>query len=111
MLKIFIENLKINAIIGILPQERIQPQNILIDFEGSYIYKDNEFVDYSLIRELIITNILTNKYFLLEDAIQDLSQKIKNSYPLLSNIKFKIKKIEIFNDCTVGIEATFTPNI
>ena len=111
MLKIFIENLKVDAIIGILPNERVNPQKIEISFEAFYIYKDKNFIDYSLIREVIIENLLSKKYFLLEDAIEDLTQKIENKYPLLSNIKFKIKKLEIFNDCIVGVENCFNANI
>ena len=107
MLKIFINDLQINAIIGILDFERITPQKITVDFEAEYQYNKKDFVDYAQIRELIITNISNNSYFLIEEALSDLKENIKKSFPLLSNIKLKITKIEIFDDCSVGLESTF----
>ncbi|MDD5548667.1 MAG: dihydroneopterin aldolase, partial [Sulfurovaceae bacterium] len=44
---IHIENLSIQAIIGILDFEREKTQNIIIDLEIGYEYNKNVFLDYA----------------------------------------------------------------
>jgi len=45
-------------------------------------------------------------YFLLEDALIDLSQKLKVLYPQMSKIKLKIFKPTILPNAMVGVSYT-----
>ena len=49
---LLIQNLSLQAIIGILPQEREKKQNIIIDGEFSYEYK-GEYLNYVEIVEFL----------------------------------------------------------
>ncbi|MDQ1339018.1 MAG: 7,8-dihydroneopterin aldolase/epimerase/oxygenase [Campylobacterota bacterium] len=102
-MKIFINKLQFNAIMGILEFERDYEQKIQVDCELDY---DGEFIDYSLIRELIKKNIIEKKFRLIEDALVFLAEEIKKSFSSAKKIKLAIYKPDIFNDCVVGAEIT-----
>lgn len=102
-MKIFINKLEFNAIMGILDFERDYEQKIQVDCEVEYI---GDFVDYSTIRELIKKNIIERKFRLIEDALEFLTKEIKESFSSVKNIKLSIYKPDIFNDCIVGAQIT-----
>ena len=45
-------------------------------------------------------------YFLLEDALEDLSQKLKVSYPQIHKMKLKIFKPDILPNAMVGVSRS-----
>ena len=103
---IIIENLSFEAIIGILPFERENPQKILID--GVFGYQSETFLDYVELRDTIIKLFQTQKYFLLEDAIKHISSTLQSQYPSLTSIELSIKKPDILKDCVVGLKTKIT---
>ena len=100
--EIVIESLEIKCIIGILNSERATPQNILVDISLKYRYK-KEFINYINIKEIILENLRKKKYGILEDALEDISEKLKSKYKNICRIKMAIKKLEICEDCRIGV--------
>ncbi|RDU71391.1 dihydroneopterin aldolase [Helicobacter brantae] len=102
---LLLQNLSLKAIIGILPQEREIPQEIIIDGEFSYEYK-GEYLNYVEIVEFLKSEIEGNSYGLLEEALEDLREKIQAQFPSLTHFTLSIKKPEILSDCIVGAKIS-----
>lgn len=101
-MKIKIKNLTFKCIIGILDFERKKKQKVNINVSFNYIYKENKFIDYSLIVNLIEKSMKKSKYLLIEDAILDLNQKLKNEYTF-KKLKISIEKPDILDNCVVSV--------
>ena len=104
MMKILIENLEFYAIIGILPKERVNPQKIVMDFEIFYEYKKDSFIDYSLVVKTAKNFIIKSKFEIIEDALVNLSEILKDNFPQIKKIKILLKKPQILPECSVGVE-------
>jgi len=105
MLKININNLEVECIIGILEEERKTPQKVIVDATLTYFYekKEKRYIDYVKVVELI-TNILKEKEFeLLEDAILYIRKAIKSNFHV-KNLNLKITKPQALKNCYVSIE-------
>ena len=100
-----IENLRIQAIIGILEQERHAPQPIEINAEITYAYT-NTFLDYVGICNLITTSLHDNAYGLLEVALLDMAKILKTQYSNIQKLSLCIKKPTILESCVVGASIT-----
>jgi len=100
---IHIKALEIDAIIGLLDFERSTPQKVIIDLEASYTYTEGVFINYADLALLIETQIIQEKYELLEDALLNLKQTITQTYPTIQNLKLKIVKSDILDNCEVGL--------
>ena len=75
-MKIEIEDLKFQCIIGILDFEREAPQDVIINISLSYDYND-DFLNYAEIVELVKTTMVNEKFLLIEDALHSLTKKLK----------------------------------
>ena len=100
-MKIFINSLKTKAVIGILKKERKKKQKIIIDCEIKYDFHSN-FIDYAIVAKIIKKMIKKNRYGLLEDALLEISKKLKAKFNQIKIIKLKISKPDILHNCTVG---------
>ncbi len=103
-MRVFIENLKFQAIIGILESERETPQDVIINLMFDYNYKDGKFIDYVDIRDLIKRTVINMKFKLLEDALLHLSDLILQEYDI-EYFKLKITKPSILPDAEVSVEV------
>jgi len=103
-MKVVIKNLTFSTIIGILPHERIQAQQVIVDCSFQYNYANGNFVDYSKIAEHIKLLMQEKKFELLEDAVLYIKNYLKQSYKI-KKIKLKIAKPTILEDCVVSVEA------
>lgn len=101
---ILIENLEVKAIIGILEEERINAQNIIINSKITYL-KKNGFLDYAKVCKIIEDLLVEKRFFLLEDAIEEIIKEIKNYYPNILSIYLQIKKPQILKNALVGVEV------
>ena len=106
-MKIHIEDLKFQCIIGILEHERIQEQDVIINFECEYEFK-NEYINYAQIVDLIKKKMIFSKFKLIEDAILSLKSEISKEFPLINSYTLKISKPSILADCTVSVSDTFS---
>ena len=100
---ILIENLEVKAIIGILEEERVDPQRIIINLKITYLKKDS-FLDYAKVCKIIEDLLIKRKFFLLEDAIEEIIKELKNYYPNILSIHLQIKKPQILKNALVGVE-------
>ena len=106
-MKIFIENLKFQCIIGILDFERTTEQDVIIKLIIEYSYED-EFINYADVAQHVKTAMKNKKYLLIEDALSDLSQTLKEKFSKINTLNLKITKPSILPDCTVSVENFYT---
>lgn len=103
-MKIIIDNLEIEAIIGILKEERVTPQIIIIDIEATYdFYKTAKFIDYAQITQIVTNDIKDTKYELIEEALIGLKEILISEFPSILSLYIKLVKPNILPNCTVGI--------
>jgi len=90
--------------VGILEKERITPQQVIADIEIEYIKIDETFINYAEVANLIESTMIDKKYHLLEEALEDISGKIKLHFPSILTIRLKLLKPNILDNCEVGVE-------
>ncbi|MGN8449345.1 FolB domain-containing protein [Helicobacter pylori] len=100
---VHIHNLVFETILGILEFERLKPQKISVDLDLFYTELPNKaYLDYMEIQEIIQNTMREKQYFLIEDALKDLSQILKTRYKEISELFLKISKLEISPNSQVG---------
>ncbi|MDR1912079.1 MAG: dihydroneopterin aldolase [Helicobacteraceae bacterium] len=93
---ILIENLTIDAVIGILPNEREKPQRLIASAAIDYDYKNSaEFVDYALVADLIALKLVSGRFGLLEEAIEAIATEILRLNPSIQKLRLCIEKPDI----------------
>lgn len=103
-MKILIEDLEFEAILGILESERITPQKVSIRCTIEYAYSEKEFINYAEVAGLIEKSMTTEKFFLIEEALDFVTKALKKSFPLIRELTLTIRKPNILSNCTVGVE-------
>lgn len=106
---IHIEDLKFQCIIGILDFERVTPQDIIINLTIDYDYKE-AFINYADIVEIVKSDLIMNKYQLIEDALDELSAKLKEKFFRINTLDLKITKPSILEGCTVSVSNRYSFN-
>lgn len=101
-MKIHIEELRFNCIIGLLETERHTPQELIINLELDYDYKD-VFINYAEICADVQSNLQEKKYELIETALDALFALIYARYPLTKRLYIKITKPDILENCRVSV--------
>ena len=104
---IHIENLRFQCILGILDFERTTPQDVIINLELSYTYK-NEFINYAELSDTIKHEMKKNEFLLIEDALSYLIEKLKKKFSLIEYLNLKITKPSILPDCMVSVSDSAT---
>ncbi|WP_187909105.1 FolB domain-containing protein [Helicobacter pylori] len=100
---VHIHNLVFETILGILEFERLKPQKISVNLDLFYTQLPNKaYLDYMEIQEIIQNTMREKQYFLIEDALKDLSQILKMRYSEISELYLKISKLEISPNSQVG---------
>ena len=96
---ISIVDLEIICIIGILPNERIKEQTLLLDiyldveFRGSKIADDiAETIDYTKIAEMATHLGISKKYKLIESFCYDLNNLFLDTFNIIQQSKITVKK-------------------
>jgi len=105
-MKISIEDLKFQCIIGILDFERKKEQDVIINLTVDYNYI-NDFLNYADITKFIKTTMKTKKYLLIEDALEDLSKMLHKNFSMINQLHIKITKPSILPDCKVSVENQY----
>jgi dihydroneopterin aldolase len=100
--RVAIEDLTFETIIGILDFERTTPQKVVVNIKFSYRFK-NEFINYAEVASFIKETMKKNKYFLIEDALEEITQLLKEKFPPIESIDLKIEKPAILPDCRVSV--------
>ena len=96
---ISIVDLEITCIIGILPDERVKEQILLldiyldVDFGDSNITDDiNETIDYTKISEMATQLAISKKYNLIESFCYDLNNLFLDTFKIIQQSKITVKK-------------------
>ena len=100
-MKIEISNLTFKCIIGILENERIKKQKVVIDLSFEYEFSKNIFINYADVANLVEKTMKKEKFLLLEDAILYLERLLNKTYTI-TNLKIKISKPNILKNCVVS---------
>ncbi|AFL67581.1 dihydroneopterin aldolase [Sulfurospirillum barnesii] len=103
---IHIQDLSFETIVGILEEERHTPQKVVLHVKIDYTYTENNFIDYAKVASFLESTMQEMAYFLLEDALNDLMQKLKILYPQMDKIKLKILKPSILPNAIVGVSQS-----
>lgn len=106
-MKILIENLTFDAIIGILGYERTDLQRVQIDCTIDYAYTGNDFINYADVARMIETTVQTEQFELIETAVEVLAEKLKLAFPLIGALSLTFRKPDILPNCTVGVQKNF----
>ncbi len=119
-----LNDLRLKAIIGILPFERESAQEIAVDLDLSYEIAKNDLdslkskcdsaqdssesiIDYALLREMILDSFKQNKFFYLESALVAIQGAILEKFPQILELNLSVKKLAIFSDCTPQVRLSW----
>jgi len=106
--KIHVEDLTFECIIGILDFERDTSQKVIVNLWAEYDYSAEHFVNYATISEIIQHQMQANKYELLESAISDITQLVVKRFPTITKLYIKINKPNIISNANVGVSSLWT---
>jgi 7,8-dihydroneopterin aldolase/epimerase/oxygenase len=103
-MKVSIGGLTFKTIIGILPFERVNKQNVVLDISFAYKFSKGQkkFVDYSHVANMSKLIVKKEKFKLIEDALIYLKRALKKEFNI-SHLNIKISKPDILKDCLVSI--------
>lgn len=97
-----LDDFRVEAVIGILPEERTGPQEIRIGLQADYDYKKG-FLDYVPVRDTVRSMLQTKKYGLLEEALIDITHALGRNFPQLKKVNLKLSKPGILSDAAAGV--------
>ncbi|EDM23535.1 dihydroneopterin aldolase [Caminibacter mediatlanticus TB-2] len=100
---IVIDDLSFRAILGLLENERKEEQLVVVCAKIGYEDK-KEYVDYAKVCDIIQNTIIEGKFKLIEDAIDEVESKLKESFPQMKALYLKIRKPEILKNALAGVE-------
>ena len=109
-----VRRLKIHTIVGLLPHERVQKQDIFVsiemtvDFSACYnngIEDLNHSVDYATVAEDITTWIQTMEFELLESIALLGTKRILTLYPSVSACTLEIEKPAAIETTALGCDG------
>ena len=103
MMTLIIEDFCFKAIVGILKDERLKPQEVSVTAHVGYEYDGHGFLDYMKICNEIKKEFEIKKFRLLEQAAISVSDKLKSKNGNIRKISLKIKKPQVRNDAKVGV--------
>jgi len=96
---ISIVDLEITCIIGILPDERVKEQTLLLDIYldvdfGDSTFSDdiNETIDYTKIAEMATQFGISKKYKLIESFCHDLNNLFLDTFKIIQQSNITVKK-------------------
>ncbi len=99
--RIFIEELRVDCIVGIYPRERKQPQPLLIELElgldtaeAAYTGRIAATCDYARVADELATLLDFRRYKLLEMAAEELAAMLFGVHPMLTDLRLRLRKPE-----------------
>jgi 7,8-dihydroneopterin aldolase/epimerase/oxygenase len=101
-MRIEIEDLTFETIIGVLDHERVHKQIVIVNLQLDYLYQ-TDYIDYVEVAKLIREDIISNQFYLLEDALRSLFILLPTRYPQMTRLFIKIAKPSAVADCTVSL--------
>lgn len=100
MIRVLIENLEFDAIIGLLDVERKNAQKVLINAK----FEANDFLDYAKISKQLEEIYQSQKFKTIEESLMYCENHLKKNFNTLKYIYIKTVKPDILPHCCVGAE-------
>ena len=100
---IYIKDLTLEVIIGVLEEERKNRQKIILNATIDYDM-DEHFLDYTHVVEAIVNLLEYKMYDTLENALSGICKALKIDFPEIKSIKMSIAKPDIYKNCIIGVE-------
>lgn len=110
-----VKDLRLKAVLGILPHERREPQSLEVQAElevelrrASHV--DHEMtsgVNYAEFSEFVSTGLVQGQFGLIEDALVQLAEQAFERFPDLLGLKLAIAKPDILPEAQVEAEGHF----
>ncbi len=107
-MRILIEDLTFETILGILPHERTTPQRVRVECRIDYTYADGHFINYAEVAGHIVDTMQKMQFDLIETALETLGATLHERFGLIETMELTIRKPDILPHCTVGISRRFT---
>ena len=104
---IIIEHLTFECIIGILESERLNAQKVVVECVIDYDYLPNDFINYADVSNHIMHSVQKKHFFLIEEALQSLSQSLKKEFSSIRTLSLTLRKPNILPNCTVAVQENF----
>ena len=106
-MRVSVEDLTIDAIIGVLPSEREKPQRVLASAKIDYGYKTaGDFVDYAAVADLITARLIDGRFGLLEEALEAIAPEILRLNSSITKIKLTLEKTELVSNFRASVSLT-----
>ena len=105
-MKIYIEDLKFQCILGILDFERTTLQDVTLNITIDYDFSD-EFINYADVVNLLKLTMREKKFLLIEDALEELAKTLQKEFSKINTLFLKITKPSILPDCTVSVSNIY----
>ena len=109
-MRILIKELRFETIIGILDAERVTPQPVVLHVTIDYAYQTGSFIDYAEIATFLEQTMQRERYALIEEALEDLLQKLLEKYPPIEKVKLTLLKPTILANAVVGLTQKIKRN-
>ena len=132
-----LNDLRLKAIIGILPLERESAQEIAVDLEAIYevdfvdchdlpkaslamtsgddshklSHNEGKIVDYAILREIILDSFKQHNFLYLESALVAIQGAILEQFPQILELNLSVKKLAIFSDCTPQVRLSWSKDL
>lgn len=103
MMTLIIEDFGFKAIVGILKDERLSPQEVIVDAKIDYEYNGHGFLDYMKVCKEIKKEFELKKFRLLEEAAISICETLKSKNKNILKISLQIKKPQVRADAKVGV--------
>ena len=109
-----VESLRISCIVGILPHERVEEQELIIDLEietdfSTLVEEQNidNTVDYAELAVWLESWIQEKKFLLLETLAEQASQEMFSRYPVVQTLRLKIRKPAAIPRASAAVVSVF----
>ena len=107
---VFIEQLEVQAILGILPEERTTPQRVVIELQletdsrpAAQSKNIDDTLDYAALAEQVRTLTVAGEYLLIETLINDIADLCLR-LPLAQAVTVRVYKPQAVSDALVGLQ-------
>lgn len=107
-MRIHIDALELTCIIGLLEHERLTPQRVIVTCTIDYHFMQGAYIDYAQAVILIRDTLIEDRFELLEDAIEVLSQRLKARFDAIEHLYLHLCKPDILPNVRVGLSETFS---
>jgi len=106
--RVTLEELHVECIVGILPHERTTPQRLTVKCVVDYDYREGLFVDYALLAHRIETLLIDRQFGLLEEAIAALFVSIPQHFSNIQKIELTLSKPDILDNGIASVSDSLT---